>query len=350
MIDAPPPRRIAVVRFSSLGDLILTLPALKILRERFPLASIDLIVKRQYAAVFDSCPSIDGVIPFDKTAADSTSPFGDLVRTVRSSRYDLLLDWHGTLRSRSLSILGGARRVIRFRKGSLRRRFLVATKIRIGEFPRTAERYARTIPGWQCGSPLPGPILTLQEQERSIAGDLLEQSLPPGNGPLIGFAPGARHATKRWPAERFADLAESIQASIPAIRGIVLFGDESERTLAESIRLSGSSRSLNLAGKLTIRQTAAVMAHCHLLVSNDTGLMHLATAVAVPVIALFGPTSREFGFFPMGEHNRVIEQPLPCRPCSLHGSAICPIGTHACMTSIGVERIVTEIDSVLSRV
>lgn len=114
-----------------------------------------------------------------------------------------------------------------------------------------------------------------------------------------------------------------------------------EASLAEEIRLTVSPSALNLCGKLSLMETAAVLERLHLFVTNDTGLMHLACAVGVPVAALFGPTVEEFGFSPFGppESARVVSKNMPCRPCHPHGPSHCYVGTHACMRGISPEEV-----------
>ncbi|MFC1851749.1 glycosyltransferase family 9 protein [candidate division CSSED10-310 bacterium] len=339
--------KIAVIRFSSLGDIILAMPVLKILRHSVPEATIKIIVKEPYSELFTECSYIDGVIPLAPKNHEK-HPIRNLIKKLQTEQFDLMLDWHGNLRSRLLSIVSIKTRVIRYRKGSIQRRLLVTLGRRWGRFPTTAEKYLKTIKNIKFREQLQGPELELSEQERQWAHHELSNRFPRSAGIVICMGPGARHATKRWPSDEYKKLAQLFLNSNTKIKGIVLLGDEGEYSMLEPISRHLEPAVINLAGSLSIRETASIIDQSHFMITNDTGLMHLATAVSTPVIAIFGPTSRELGFFPMGHQARVVETMLPCRPCSLHGSEACPLGTLECMTSISADRVYQEATKLLA--
>jgi heptosyltransferase-2 len=151
------------------------------------------------------------------------------------------------------------------------------------------------------------------------------------------LAPGSVWATKRWPAERFIELAKKLIAETGAF--VYLIGGGGDRELCAAISGEIDGNCLDAAGKLSLRQSAALLDRCQVLVSNDSAPTHLGAATRCKVITIFGPTVPAFGFAPFGEGHLVVEKNLPCRPCSSHGGQRCPIGTHACMLEISAEEV-----------
>jgi heptosyltransferase-2 len=181
------------------------------------------------------------------------------------------------------------------------------------------------------------------ERDRAEAADAMARAGIAANTPVLGICPTSRHITKMWPAERFAGVASAIGAGhgLP----VVIFGAESERDQCAAIGQAICRERPNLpvatlAGSLSLTGTAAAMDSCALILTNDSGLMHLASARKRKVLALFGPTVRQFGFFPFGTDSRVIEEDrLSCRPCNSIGGPVCPEGHFRCMLDIAVDRV-----------
>src|SRR3989454_685340 len=145
------------------------------------------------------------------------------------------------------------------------------------------------------------------------------------DAPLIALAPGAAHATKRWPLAHWIALADRLRAA--GYRPVVLGGSE-DRGLAQQLAEGGGTRGgpiESAAGEFSLQETGALLGRARALVSGDTGVMHMATGVGTPVVALFGPTVGQFGFFPYRAPAVVLERPLDCRPCSATGTAHCPM-------------------------
>ena len=170
---------------------------------------------------------------------------------------------------------------------------------------------------------------------------------------VIGLCPGARHDTKRWPAERYAEIGVRCARDMDA--KVLIFGgpDETElcTTLADRVnREAGAERAHHFCNQLSLLETAAAMEYCDVVVSNDSGLMHLATAVHRKVVAIFGSTVREFGFFPYDNGAVVLEKAgLYCRPCSHIGLRECPEKHFRCMLEIEVDDVYRRMKDVLQR-
>jgi heptosyltransferase-2 len=173
----------------------------------------------------------------------------------------------------------------------------------------------------------------------------LQQELPEGLArPLLAVAPGARWPTKRWPIERFAAVAQALAQAQQA--AVVVLGSAEDSLLAQELGQRLSVPVLNSTGKLSLMHTAALLQQCRLLLSNDSGLMHMATALRVPVVAIFGPTVQEFGFYPFKASAQVVSAALACRPCSTKGSTRCPRGHHQCMQQVTVAHVLAAASKI----
>lgn len=335
------PHRILIIRFSSMGDLILTLPVIDRVHALFPEAKIDFLTKSHYAEILEHNPAINRIIPFLKKK-DSIAELAALIRTLRNTPYDLVLDWHANLRSWLITLFLFPVRIIRYKKDFLRRRLLVKYKVKMSHFDRAAERYAATLSRFEAKGPLSAPHINLLESEITAVNKLISHKLGFKPSRCIALGPGAQHYTKRWPLENYKNLAKTLLEE-KITDAVILLGDSNDRQYTREIKQTDSDRICDCAGLFSIRQSAAALSCANLVVTNDTGLMHLTTAVHKPVLAFFGPTVREFGFFPMGEKFMVLERDLPCRPCSIHGSEHCPLETLECMKSITVTEALNSI-------
>jgi heptosyltransferase-2 len=325
--------RILVVRFSSIGDILLTTPLLRALRRRHGEATIAYVTKRDMAPLVSDNPHVSQVF-----ALEPHEPLPHLAARVRAWKPDYSLDLHGSLRSRALRTLLGRRggRWAGYRKRRAARALLIATKLdAYGAAPPVAERYfaaARRLDVEPDGGP---PEFHVGDPARArVAAWLAQRGLDAA--PLAAVAPGAAHATKRWPVAHWTALAERLGAA--GLRPIVI-GGPADRGVAQQLAPDAASA----AGEFSLQETGALLARARVLVSGDTGVMHMATGVGTPVVALFGPTVRQFGFFPYRAPAVVLERALACRPCSAMGSARCPMGHHRCLVDIAPEDVAAAV-------
>jgi heptosyltransferase-2 len=156
----------------------------------------------------------------------------------------------------------------------------------------------------------------------------------------LALAPGAAHATKRWPESRWVSLAR--QAPGP----ILLLGGEAEAPLLARIAEGAGRADLTQIAERGFERTLGALVGCRAMVANDSGLMHLAGALGVPVVGLFGPTTPEDGFWVWAGQGRALGVELPCRPCARFGGPRCPIGDHACMETLGVEGVLAALGEI----
>ncbi len=333
-----------IIRLSSVGDVVLSSPLVRALHARYPDCRIDFLVKAEYADLVRFNPHVAHVLQFP-----GGGTLGDLVRlrrTVISSRYDLIIDIHDSIRSRFLS--AGAGTVTRVNKRKFARTLLVNFKLdvydRCGGAPDVAARYLEALLPWGVPDDGGGPELFFPSEVNASVERLLGAERLPSGTMCIGVCPCARHGNKMWPAERFAESAGRLSErhGLP----ILLFGGGDEREMCGAIesiinRARPSARVLNLAGRLSLLETACAMDRCAVVLANDTGLMHIAEARGVPLVAVFGPTVREFGFFPRGARSAVVElSGLACRPCTHIGLPRCPLGHFRCMKEIPADRVI----------
>jgi heptosyltransferase-2 len=331
-------KKILVIRFSSLGDVVLSTAIFPNLRAKWPDAEISVLTRNQYAPVFDNNPDVDHVWVF----SPKEQPFSKLAQEVRDARYDVIIDLHANSRSWILRFMASAPYAVVVEKSALARRALVW-------FKRSAASLKKSVREkiLDCLKPLDVPVINTDTRlYPGNARSILETFNIDPDSKLIGIAPGAKHATKRWVAERFGEAATRL-AAIPNTTVVVL-GDKTDWAVADRVTQFVKAPCKNLAGWTSLPELVAVMSRLTLLLTNDSGLMHIAEALKIPLVAMFGPTVRQFGFAPYRETSRVVEVVnLPCRPCTLHGDERCPLGHHNCMKDLDVNAVLFTASSLL---
>ncbi len=325
MPNAAPSPRILLVRFSSIGDILLTTPLVRALRERYPPAEITYLTKAAFAPLVRDNPRITRVLTLEPGAR-----LRPLAAELRALRCTHLLDLHGSTRSRALRLLVPGR-WRGYRHHRVAREMLIRFKRDI--YPRqlpVAERYFDAAAGLDVHPDGRPPELYCAPGVDAAVGEWLEARRL-AEGPLLVFAPGAAHATKQWPAASWRTLTASV---LTQGWRVVFAGGPGDATLCRELAAAGGPATASAAGEFSLQQTGALLARARALVSGDTGVMHLGTAVGTPVVALFGPTVRQFGFFPYTRAATVLDLPLDCRPCTAWGTERCPLGHHRCLRDL----------------
>jgi heptosyltransferase II len=333
------PKKILLIRFSSIGDVVLTAPAVAALHEEFPNAEIHLLTKKALAPLWRGDPRVR-VRSFDPQNAHFGLPgFFRFIRELDEEHYDAVVDLHALPKSRALTAALGVP-VYRLQKASLARRWYVATKREPVNPVHVARRYVRALA--PLGVPTEGPLkpeIRAEERARERLASML-QALNLKGRVLIGIAPGAQWATKQWGWAHYAELVDRLNA-----RGfwVAIIGGKEDKHACEE--LVQGRRALNFAGLLDLSETLALMEYCRLVVSNDSGPMHMAGARGADVIGIFGSTTQPLGFAPLAERSAVVEVDLPCRPCSPHGLKACPLGHFRCMNDITVAQVWAAVEN-----
>jgi ADP-heptose:LPS heptosyltransferase len=336
--DAPPSGRVVAFRLGHLGDVVLATGVLEYWRRTRGL-TFAFVTRQAQAPVFMEHPAVDEVYVVREPHLESLASW---IRTCRelAARYAGrgLVDLHGTLRSRILSLLWSGP-VWRYPKAGWDRRLLLATgsakareRLRARNVP---QRYALAIEGVAPPAGELTPVVRLSERERAWAGEFLAGLALTGERPLAALHPYATHPNKAWPVEHWRALIQGLKTA--GWDALVL-----GRTSGGAASPFADLGPRDLTGRTDLRQTCALLARSQGLVTGDSGPLHLGTAVGVPVTALFGPTGREWGFFPSGPRDTVLQRDMPCRPCSLHGRKPCARGP-ACLAAITPEEVLAEV-------
>jgi len=326
------PKRILIIRLSSIGDIILATPVPRILKNKFPAAELDFIVKKQFAPLLQDNPYIDHILSLD--TGNGRSELARLKNQLLARNYDLVVDIHNNFRSHLLKTgLPGIK--VTYKKYAFRRFLLVkfGWNLYRSVIPVT-RRYLDSLATFGISDDGLGPQLFIDPATLQRMDKLLQEKGLYTTRPVICMAPGAGYFTKRWPVEYFTQLAERCIKELNA--QIVLLGSAQDQQLTRQITVHlADNAALDLAGSLEIMETAGVLNRADLVVSNDSGLMHLAAALKKKTVAVFGSTTRELGFFPDNPLARVMENnALPCRPCSHIGRKKCPKQHFKCMRDI----------------
>ena len=336
-----------------LGDAIMALPAIADLRRHYPGARLTLAARRPLAALATMIPGVDGSMPLDgRGGARAISALRGDINRLREGRFDAVLLLPNSFHAALLAY--GARIPQRWGyRADLRSPLLTraVAKPRVARLHQ-AEYYQHLTRGLGIA---PGPLVAevrVDEESRAGADRLLREHGWDGR-PLVGVAPGAAYGgAKRWPPERMGALAARLAHDSGACVAVV--GAAADRETVDTVvRTAGAAGAgpgaiIDLAGKTDLPALAAVLSRCRAFVSNDSGAMHLAAAVDVPVIAIFGPT-REWATSPLpgprAIQAAIVHTDVSCRPCMLR---TCPID-HRCMTGIAVEDVMAPVLGALNR-
>jgi lipopolysaccharide heptosyltransferase II len=339
-----------VIRFSSIGDIVLSTPLLRVLRTHMPHGQIDYVTRTEYAELVKSNQNLNYTYEFD--AAQGFEGLRVLKRKVKEAGYDLIIDLHDSLRSKYLRSLKGPKRLV-VDKRVLERSMLVNLKKNVyREVVPVVDRYLEPLKEFGITNDGKGLELHIPDEVLfGVSGKMAKYKLNQ-HEKVVGLCPGARHFTKRWPAERFAHVGAALARTTDS--KILLFGGMADEPVCNQISAdinneAGPERATSLCGELGLLETAAAMEYCDVIVTNDTGLMHIATAMHKKIVAIFGSTVKEFGFFPYDPEAIVLERlGLQCRPCSHIGRSECPEKHFRCMKEIEPEEVIIRAKELLA--
>lgn len=334
-----------MIRFSSLGDVILALPAARSLKAAFPGAEVCFLTRDAYRPLLEDQPGIDRVIALE----EAPPGVAGLVRFCRRlGAFDLAVDLHRNLRSRICLRATAAASRISYRKDSLQRRLWAAGWMRERmerEGRHVIDRYLEPLRRLGRTPAFTQPELVIAPAALEGARAFLRAAGVRDPERIAILFPGARWPNKRWTVPGFAAVAARLREEF----GLepVLGGDAADKEpVAEVARLIPGG-AVSAAGRTGLPELAAVLKLARIAVANDSGPAHLAAAVGTPVAVLFGPTVEAFGFTPRGGRVRVVSRKLACRPCTLHGGVRCPRGRRICLDEIAPDEVLTAIRELL---
>jgi heptosyltransferase II len=327
-LSALPNSATLVIQTAFLGDVILSTPLLSALAERH--GPVDVVTTPLAAPLLETHPAVRQVFPYDKRRTDrGWNGLKTLARRLRHQQYGRAYLPHRSLRSAALALLARIPSRIGYSGGWSFLYTEARTKPRTGH---ETDRLLALADG--ASGPYP-PQLRPTPEDAQVAAGLID-------GDFVALAPGSIWGTKRWPyyADLAAALASRAQIVVVGSKDDVALGEEIVQAVAPSSR-----RAVNACGRLTLRQSAALIGRARLLVTNDSAPLHLATAMGTPVAALFGPTVTAFGFGPLRAGDVALGvDGLRCRPCSPHGPPACPLGHHRCMHELTVAAVLAAIE------
>lgn len=309
-------KRILIIRLSSLGDILLTTPLLRSIKNQYPQIKIDFLLRAEYADVLRLNPHLNKTYFYSRDSDKNNLLSSEL----KLNNYNLVIDLQNNLRSKIFANKLN-QKTLMLNKRSVDKFLLVNFKInRLEDAGQIPLRYASSIPG-----------LSLDDKGLELFTDKKSDDRISKGKIIVGLCPGARHFTKRWPEKYFIELGNKL---VKSDIQVLLFGGRTDRNICRAISESIPG-SIDFSNDDDLLQTIANMNLCSAVVCNDSGLMHTASASNAKVIAIFGSTVKEFGFTPYNCDNLILENNLlTCRPCSHIGRNSCPKKHFNCMTEI----------------
>jgi heptosyltransferase-2 len=340
--------KILILQTAFLGDVILTLPLVQILHRKFPEAKIDFVTTPRAAEILRGHRDIHSVLVYNKRKTQrGIRGMIAMSRSLKKTGYDIAIVPHRSLRSALVVYWSKIPERIAFSTSAGKWLFTkkVQCKKELHEVERNLE-FLSALGIKHSDKELPS-LYPSTEDVAAVDRYFFEEKIVRRKA-VIGIAPGSVWNTKRWLPERFSELCRMLSG-----KGIeiVLIGGKEDEELCNEIKKAAETENVHsAAGKFSILQSAELIRRCDLLISNDSAPLHLAVAMRTPVVAIFGATSPAFGFAPYGKRDVIVERnDLDCRPCSIHGSDKCPIGTFDCMVGISAKRVFEEVEEIVGK-
>jgi heptosyltransferase-2 len=339
--------RCLVIQTAFLGDVILTLPLLRILKEHPRVSWTAVLTSPPGPELLESQRVADEIITYDKRGeARGPRSLLAVVGALRALRLDAALIPHRSFRSALIAWLAGVPVRVGFDESG--GRFLLNRTVRYGARAHEVERVAGLAEGIGIEPPADGVSFELETPEgaeEELSKQLERRGVGPGDR-LVVVAPGSRWATKRWPGRKFAAAGDALAERLGAT--VALVGSAQDAAECSEVEARMASRAVNLCGVLSLGQTVALAGRAALLLSNDSAAAHIGAGAGAPVVTVFGPTVPAQGFAPYSDRARVVGADIPCRPCGSHGGERCRRGDLACMEAVSVDDIVAAADELLS--
>lgn len=334
-INLPALQRFLVIQTASIGDVILATAVIEKLHSRFPGAAIDFMTKKGNEKLFEGHPYLNNLLPWDKSEHKYLN-LARLLRKVRRTRYDYLINLQRFTSTGLFTVLSKAKYTSGFDKNPFSRWFTFRAAHRISVEENVHETGRNQLLISQFTDNLPAKPRLYPSAADYKAVDIYKSK------PYLCIAPASLWFTKQLPEYQWILFIKAV----PPEFGVLLLGSQADFDLCERIlQESGTGRCLNLAGKLTLLQSAALMQDAVMNYVNDSSPMHLASAMNARTTAVFCSTVPQFGFGPLSDHAFVTEsnKKLPCRPCGLHGHDKCPEKHFDCAVTISTHQLLSTL-------
>src|SRR5262245_4648931 len=335
-----------ILQTSFLGDTVLTLPLITEVRRRFPVQKLSLLCQPLSRDLLQDHPAIDEIIIDDKRGQDrGIMGLRRKAQALAAKKFTLALTPHKSLRSALMLYLADVPMRIGFAQS--RGWFLLHRRIWRDPARHDVERNLSLLEAFgvdviDCARAIELPVSPAVQL--TVDGKLRELGIH-DDKPIIGVSPGSVWPTKRWSAEGFAELIRRLKEKTDC--HVVLFGGAEDESVVEGVGAKCGQATINLVGKISLRELGAAIHRCQVFVTNDSGPMHIAVAQRVPTVAVFCATTRDLGFFPYTDRAIVVEKELFCRPCTSHGGRRCPLGTEACSRLIEPVQVLAAVEKLL---
>ena len=320
-------KKILIIQTASLGDVILATPLIEKLHQFYPKARIDFLLKYGYEDLLRGHPYLKFVMVWDKSER-KYHHLKELIHIIRENKYDLVVNAQRFASSGLITALSGAKHRVGFSKNPFSLFFTKRVKHKIGvkkDNPHEVERNLKLIESFTDAGYF-GPKLYPSNHDIARVSQYKTRK-------FITVSPASLWFTKQYPKEKWIEFVASVEEETT----VYFLGSAKEKELCDDIIIqSGHVNCLNLAGKLSVLESAALMRDAVMNYTNDSAPMHLASAMNAPVAAIYCSTVPEFGFGPLSDKNYIIQtnRQLSCRPCGLHGFKSCPKNHFDCATTI----------------
>lgn len=325
--------KILVIRLSSMGDVLLTTPLIRWLKNKYPNSTIDIITDERYAEIYKYNPKVNQVIEYSKSY--SKYQLKTINKSIIQNEYDFVLDLQVNFRSKQL-LKKCKSTIIETDKNRLNKLWLVyfkkPYKDRSCSIP---DLHLRNMTNLGLEKDDLGLELWLPEETKSTIYPPFEKETK--KKMCVGIAPGAFFETKRWAIDRFITLADILYENFRY--DVMLIGGKEDKKITDEIIKKVKFNIFKRTESESIIKTAIAIDKCDVLVCNDTGVLHIAAARQVPVVAIFGSTVPEFGFGPYKVKHKIAQVPLQCRPCTHIGRTACKNEHFFCMKNVSIAEV-----------
>lgn len=319
-----------IIRFSSIGDIVLTTPVIRCLKKQVPDAEIHFLTKDTFRSIVEHNPYIDKLYVLAHS-------WELMIEELKVEEYDYIIDLHHN--TKTLRVKNALKKKsFSFYKLNIQKYFYTAFKINMLPDVHIVDRYLKTVASFGVKNDGAGLDYFIAEQEK-----IKRQDIPASHtAGYIACVIGAAHGTKRWPIHKWKEFCTKMN------HPIILLGGSEDRVNGDEIAAVDTIKVYNACGKFKLNESADLVRNAKLVISNDTGLMHIAAAFKRPVISLWGNTVPAFGMYPYygdAPVSDVIMQTnkLFCRPCSKIGYNKCPLGHFKCMEKIEVDEVINKV-------
>lgn len=329
--------KILIIRFSSIGDIVLTTPVIRCLKKQLPGVEVHYLTKASYKAVLEANPYIDK-LHFLQDDLQAVIP------QLQAEDFAYVIDLHHNLRTMRVKKALG-RQSFSFNKLNIQKFILTTIKLNVMPDVHIVDRYINTLQSLGVKNDGRGLDYFIPEKDK-----VKESDIPAGHlAGYIGVVIGAAHNTKKLPLHKLKELCAAID------HPIILLGGKEDREIGEQIASVDPSKIYNSCGKFNINESADLVRRAKLIITHDTGLMHIASAFKKPIISIWGNTVPSFGMYPYFgalpadtpkdklPYDIMEVKPLYCRPCSKIGYNKCPLGHFKCMEKISMQEVVEHV-------